>query len=235
MIYVTSDIHGYPLKDFRALLDKAGFSDDDFLFVLGDVIDRNGDGGIEMLRWMMLQPNVELILGNHEDMLINCRFMMDEITGEALDNLTPEQMDTMSTWLFNGAQPTLDSLVKLNKADPDAVQDIFDYLEDAPMYDTVSLESGDFLLTHAGLGNFDKDKDILDYTTRDVLWHRPTADERYYDDIFTVFGHTPVECFGASPEKAFETDTWIDIDTGAAAGGAPMLLRLDDMKKIYAR
>ena len=49
MIYVTSDLHGYPLKDFQRLLNKANFGEDDFLFVLGDVIDRNGDGGVEML------------------------------------------------------------------------------------------------------------------------------------------------------------------------------------------
>ena len=28
--------------------------------------------------------------------------------------------------------------------------------------------------------------------------------------------------------------TWIDIDTGAAGGGAPMLLRLDDLQPFYA-
>ena len=29
------------------------------------------------------------------------------------------------------------------------------------------------------------------------------------------------------------TDTWIDIDTGAGYGRAPMLLRLDDLKAFY--
>ena len=37
MIYVTSDLHGCPLEEFQQLLDRAGFSEDDFLFVLGDV------------------------------------------------------------------------------------------------------------------------------------------------------------------------------------------------------
>ena len=32
MIYATSDLHGYPLSDFQRLLDKAHFSDSDFLF-----------------------------------------------------------------------------------------------------------------------------------------------------------------------------------------------------------
>ena len=32
----------------------------------------------------------------------------------------------------------------------------------------------------------------------------------------------------------YQTETWIDIDTGAAGGGAPMLLRLEDLKPFYA-
>ena len=48
MNYVTSDLHGYPLADFLRLLDKARFSDADDLIILGDVIDRNGDGGVEI-------------------------------------------------------------------------------------------------------------------------------------------------------------------------------------------
>lgn len=72
MTYVISDLHGYPLEKFKKLLEKAKFSDDDFLYILGDVIDRNGDGGVEMLCWLFEQPNVQLILGNHEAMLLSC-------------------------------------------------------------------------------------------------------------------------------------------------------------------
>ena len=52
MIFVTSDLHGYPLKRFQRLLDEAGFTEDDELYVLGDVIDRHGDGGVETLLWI---------------------------------------------------------------------------------------------------------------------------------------------------------------------------------------
>ena len=47
MIYVISDLHGYPLEKFKMLLEKAAFSNDDFLYVLGDVVDRNGDGVVD--------------------------------------------------------------------------------------------------------------------------------------------------------------------------------------------
>ena len=54
MTYVISDLHGYPLEKFRMLLDKAGFCDDDELFILGDVVDRNGDGGEAIIRKNLL-------------------------------------------------------------------------------------------------------------------------------------------------------------------------------------
>ena len=44
MTFAISDLHGYPVDKFKALLDKAGFSDADTLYILGDVIDRSGDG-----------------------------------------------------------------------------------------------------------------------------------------------------------------------------------------------
>ena len=69
MIYVTSDPHGYSLSRFQELLREAGFGPDDFLFVLGDVIDR-GEYGAELLSWITQQSNVQLLLGNHEDMLL---------------------------------------------------------------------------------------------------------------------------------------------------------------------
>ena len=70
MIYVISDLHGYPHERFLALLNKAGFCEGDFLYIIGDIVDRNGDGGIATLKWLLYQPNAQLILGNHEAMLL---------------------------------------------------------------------------------------------------------------------------------------------------------------------
>lgn len=63
MTYVISDLHGYPLEKLKKLLKKANFSSDDFLYILGDIIDRNGDGGVGILLWLLEQVNVQLILG----------------------------------------------------------------------------------------------------------------------------------------------------------------------------
>lgn len=232
MIYVTSDLHGYPLERFKQLLKQAHFSDRDYLFVLGDVIDRNGDGGVEILRWMMVQPNVELILGNHEAMLLACAFLFDEITMASIDGLNEERLGTLSNWLYNGAQPTLDALRALCKEDADALTDILDYLRDAPLYETVSVGGRDFLLVHSGMENFASDRPLSDYCADELLWCRPRPEQRYYEDVLTVLGHTPTRYYDCTG-RAFKTDTWIDIDTGAGGGGSPMLLRLDDLHEFY--
>ncbi len=232
MIYATADLHGYPFRAFMRLLDSVKFSDSDYLFVLGDVIDRNGDGGVELLQWMMLQPNVELLLGNHEAMLLACKSMFSEITEETTANLDMTEVGAWVDWQMNGADPTLASLSRLNKRDPDALHDLLDYIGDAPLYDTVETAHGDFLLVHSGLGNFAPDKPLIAYTPDELLWTRPAENERYFDEVMTVLGHTPTALYG-SPGCMFRTPTWIDIDTGAGSGHAPMLLCLDDLEAHY--
>ncbi len=232
MICVSSDLHGFPLNRFRRLLERAGFSDNDYLFVLGDVIDRNGDGGIELLQWMMLQPNVELILGNHEAMLLACSFLFEEITPSSIDSLTGDRLAALAAWISNGAEPTLKALRTLHGRDPEAVEDLLGFLGECPLYDRVTAGDREFLLVHSGLGGFDRKRALSDYSADELLWHRPEPEERYYDKTVTILGHTPTDCYGC-PARAYRASTWIDVDTGAGSGGAPMLLRLDDLREFY--
>lgn len=233
MTYVISDLHGYPLEKFKKLLRKAEFSDGDFLYILGDVIDRNGDGGMEMLFWLLEQPNVQLILGNHEAMLLSCEFVLDEITEESINAMTKERLELLNNYMLNGGEVTLKALRELYKTSPDTVRDIFDYFHDAPLYEAVTAGNKDFLLVHSGIDNFDKRKKLSQYASDDFLWAWPSLDDEYFEDIITVFGHTPTMSFGkAYTGKILKTKTWIDIDVGAGFGQEPVLLRLDDFKEF---
>ena len=82
------------MDKFLRLLKQADFSDDDFLYIIGDVVDRNGDGGVQMLLWLMEQPNAQLILGNHEAMLLACDFLFDDITEDSIDSFNSEKIYT---------------------------------------------------------------------------------------------------------------------------------------------
>ncbi len=233
MTYVISDLHGYPLEKFKKLLEKAAFSDNDFLYILGDVIDRNGDGGVEMLCWLLEQPNVQLILGNHEAMLLPCKFVFDEITNESIDKITSEKLEILNNYMLNGGDLTLAYLRELSKKSPEMVSDIFDYLRNAPLYEAITVGENDFFLVHSGVDNFDKGKKPAQYSSDDFLWAWPELDDEYFDNIITVFGHTPTLYYGDEYNgKIIKTKTWIDIDIGVSAGNEPILLRLDDYKEF---
>jgi serine/threonine protein phosphatase 1 len=233
-IYVTSDLHGLHPNRLEELLKLAGFCDEDWLYILGDVIDRENDGGIEMLKWLLLQPNAQLILGNHEAMLLSCDFLFSEITDDKIEALDKEKMALVMNYMQNGGDVTLRTLRALMHTDPDAVEDILDYLRDAPLYEAVSAGGREFLLCHSGIDNFKKEKKLCDYAPDDLLWAWPSLEDEYFDDVTTVFGHTPTVAYGKEHKgRILHTRTWIDVDVGVPYGNAPALLRLDDMKEFY--
>jgi len=233
-IYVTSDLHGTTLEDLSALLEKGGFSERDWLYILGDVIDRNGDGGVGILEWLLYQPNAQLILGNHEAMLLSCSFLFEEVTEESIGKLNTEQMELLENYRMDGGDATLRALAEKNKEDRDTVLDILDYLREAPLYETVSAGGRDFLLVHGGLENFRPDKKLSEYTADELIWCWPNLEDEYFDDVITFFGHTPTLCFRPDLKgKILKTRTWIDVDAGVAAGEKPALLRLDDLAEFY--
>lgn len=230
MTYVISDIHGYPHDRFMSLLEKAGFSDGDFLYILGDVVDRNGDGGVETLRWLLYQPNVQMILGNHEAMLLSCSFVFDEIDEDLEETLSVEKMGMLQNYMEKGGDVTLKAMRDLSQEER---EDIQDYLRDCPLYEELNVGGKRFLLVHAGLGNFHKDKKPEDYSVLELIWTWPRLSDRYYEDVMTIFGHTPTLAFGEEfKDRIVKTDTWMDIDMGAGFGREPVLLRLEDMKEF---
>ena len=68
MIYVMSDVHGCEAR-YRDILKQIHLTAEDHLYILGDVIDR-APGGLHILRDTMKKPNITLLLGNHEHMML---------------------------------------------------------------------------------------------------------------------------------------------------------------------
>lgn len=230
MTYVISDLHGYPLKRLQELLAQAKFGQEDVLYILGDVIDRNGDGGVEMLCWILSQKNVHLILGNHEAMLLCCAFLFEKPKQRKYHTVELENLDKYQK---SGGSVTLNALKTLDQTNPETVAAIFDALRQAPLYWEITVGTQKYLLLHGGLENFRKDRAISDYTEEEILWAWPELGDDYYDDIVTVFGHTPTMSYGSQYRgKILHTRTWIDIDAGAGWGLEPILLRLEDMQQF---
>ena len=232
MIYVTADIHG-KFDRLQALLGAADFSEEDFLFVLGDVIDRNGDGGVRMLKWLLFQPNVQLILGNHEKLLLLNRWLFEEVSEESVSDLDADNLALLSAWRQNGGGVTIEAL---SKESAQVRADILEYLEDCPLYDVVEAAGRTYVLVHGGLGGFEKGKALSDYAPDALLWDRPSLSQVYAPENYTVIlGHTPTLAYGEQYKgRMIKTESFWNVDTGAAAeGGSPMLLCLDTKKEYY--
>ena len=192
MTYVMSDLHGEYDK-YLSMLDKIKFSDDDDLYILGDVVDR-GQKPVEILRDMSMRHNVFPIMGNHDKMAIDVlSWLLDEVNEEKLyKNIDNESVYRLMVWRMNGAQTTIDGFQKLPK---DERWFLLDYMKSFAPYDVVKAGGKTFILVHAGLGNpdiFDRKKPLDEYSLHDLAFVRFDYDREYFGgDVYIVTGHTP--------------------------------------------
>lgn len=101
MIYVLSDIHGR-LDRFEKMLKKIDLQDGDTLYILGDVIDRGKDG-IRILKKITEMPNVRMLLGNHEYMMMKALGFPYGGVSETADE---SQSRLLMLWYRNGGEVT---------------------------------------------------------------------------------------------------------------------------------
>mgnify|MGYP002562225693 FL=1 len=131
-IYVMSDIHGH-VRALEEVLDLASPGDDDEVYVLGDMVDR-GPAPVDVIRRVRSLPNVHVLMGNHEMMLLDV--LLD--TGE---------MDGF-TWALNGGFATATGLDVL---DHDEYAELIDWMRGLPLFAVAETESRRYILTHAGI------------------------------------------------------------------------------------
>lgn len=218
MIYVVSDIHGC-YNEYRKLLDKINFNDEDELYVLGDVVDR-GPEPMKVLRDMMLRQNVYPIIGNHDYMALTLLQKLNvEITEENVESqLDGKVMEAYLYWMQDGGKTTVDGFKKLTK---DEREEIIEYLMDFSLYDEVNVNGKRYVLVHGDLHGFEEGKDLEDYTLADLIFHRADYSRRYFEDenTFIITGHTPT-CLIREDKMPFvyEENGHIAIDCGCVYG-----------------
>ena len=213
--YVVSDIHGeYEL--FMRMLERIHFSEQDILYVLGDVLDR-GPHPMKVLLEMMKYPNIIPMIGNHEVMGLTClKFLMVEITEDTISRLTenPDILHKLINWQQNGSITTTDEFHKL---DAKTREQIIHYIEDFILYEELTVNDTDYILVHGGLGNFEPDRPLYDYDLHEIVWTRPDYETAYFADKYVITGHTPTQFIEANdrPGYIYRKHNHIAIDCGA--------------------
>lgn len=231
MIYVMSDIHGEYDKYIK-MLKHINFSDEDELYVLGDIVDR-GNEPVKVLLDMMSRANVFPVMGNHDLLALDImkKLCVDIEEENYATQVDISVMNEMLDWFNNGGTTTLENFRELDKIKR---KEIIDYLESFPLCEIAEASENTFILVHAGLGNFNKNKKLKDYTPEELLTSRSNPDIRLFDDdsIYVVSGHTPTQTITGKSEIYIKNNN-ICIDCGACFGGRLGCLCLDTMEEFY--
>lgn len=225
--YVISDIHGCYDSYIKAL-ELIEFSDEDILYILGDIVDR-GDEPIKVLKDMMKRPNIIPILGNHDFMAWEILDVLKNNPKNVENQEEAEFVSKVSDWVSEGGKSTYEQFMSLCT---DEQIEILDYIEDFEVYEEVSCGSIDYILVHGGLGDFKKDKNLDEYSLDDFIDTRVDYDKIYFHDKILVTGHTPTRVM-CNEDKIYKKNNHIAIDCACVFGGKLGIIRLDDQKEFY--
>ncbi len=230
-VYVMSDLHGN-YEGFMSILEQIHLSDKDELYIDGDVVDR-GRGGIKILQYMMMQPNIYPIIGNHEYALMQVLdFVAQEITEEAISNIDEASIQNIIEYQNIGGQVTLDEFHKLTKEEQ---RDIIEYLEEFAAYEEITVNDKAFIIIHAGFINFSPERKLDDYQLYELIFEAPDYEKVYFKDKYLVTGHLPTRAIdGAKPDEIYMANNHIAIDCASGYGGKVGCIRLDDFKCFYS-
>ncbi len=253
--YVLSDIHGR-MKTLERLLDRASLTEDDELYILGDMVDRGPDS-VGVLKLCRSLPNTTVLLGNHEGLMLDFY-------------AHPNNAMAILNWVINGGAATAKGLEALKAEER---QDLLDWVRSLRRWVVKTVGERTYILVHAGVMSASLPEDARDHIEEalsaqdpdDLIWVRegyldcPTGlvDEEGKGPII-VAGHTPTvlaetmadvadrpalnedgRCqmlsLGATEKTGMVADRLV-IDCGAGSvpeHGRLLLLRLDDCKELY--
>ena len=231
MIYLTSDIHG-DFRTFQRLLRTIRFSDQDHMYILGDVMDK-GKEPLRLLMAILQKKNMTLIKGNHEYLCE--RYLSGIINGSMWDACGGTR-----------SRQQVDVLTDMEK------KKLLKQLQQLPVY--IEIQQGEvcYFLTHSGLhadfmifhedGTVDIRASVQAAVADDQERYLFSNDIHFIPssirfDRKVIVGHYPV-IFLPEHEKAeiYHGSKYIDIDTGNERrneGGRLSCLRLDDGEEFY--
>ena len=218
MRYVISDIHGY-YGLFMALMRKIAFSDDDELYICGDIIDK-GKESVRLLRHLAAMPNVYAIRGNHEEAFLQyySSLMRDSDDYDAVLKELREYFredGELLTW------------------------ELVDYLEGLPYY----IETDDFVCVHAGAPLLDDGRlaplGTAEY--RVLLYDRKfrNPDVLPKDSKTVFFGHTSlseprfIACTKTKEPRHISDFIKIQLDVGTFNNGVLGCFCVDNCTAYY--
>lgn len=192
-IWVIGDVHG-EYEKLLLLLSK--LPKDAIVCFTGDLIDR-GEESAKVVE-LVINNGYFCVLGNHEVMMIE----------------SDESKHNTEYWFHNGGIETLSSYAR---CDDEVFVNHVRYFKTLPYFAYFEIEGHKpLVVSHSYIHHIwvSKEHPYSEDDVEDILWRHMKKSEYFNEqreaknDIFNIFGHTPV--YGA-----IITNTYAMIDTGA--------------------
>lgn len=182
-IIVVSDIHA-SLKMFKRLLKKVNYTDEDYLFINGDLCEKgyNSLEVIEFVRRMTLNTKRIFVTKGNSDIVHRYVF---------------EGNEGIYNYMKNRKQSVLNEMLELHRKALDDFQNLdelgdfyykhfkneIDWLDSLP----IAYETNEYIIVHAGLNGTIEQTDEVAALTIPSFYERGHSEEK-----FVIVGHWPV-------------------------------------------
>ncbi len=187
-LLMVSDIHG-SLSLLRALLKKCEYDPErDFLFLLGDFIEKGKESSADCLRAILQMerelPHVYLTQGNCD----NIRWMLDLPDGDFRSLIEDRQRNSiLKSWMDeDGLSFAASSIPAVKAALLQRHKSEIDHLLSLPLL----IETDELLLSHSGAAADVRASTRHDCVKNDDFFFRSLGYDRWF-----VFGHMPAQNF----------------------------------------
>ena len=183
MNYVISDLHGH-FEKYSEMLKTIRLKDSDSLFLLGNVCDK-GPAPFAIMQDALFRCNVFPIIGECDYKALR---MLSKMNDEKAKSDTAFRA-AFAKWLSDGGMTTVTEFRTLSE---EAQADVLEFIRDEFVaYDEIEAGDNTYVLVHAGLPDFKKEKPLDEYTIKELLRSTPDFSREYFDDKILVTGHTP--------------------------------------------
>ena len=226
MNYVISDLHGH-FEKYTEMLKTIHLKDSDSLFLLGNVCDK-GPAPFAIMQDALLRCNVFPIIGRSDYKALRMLSRMNSEKYQA----DPAFRNAFAKWLSEGGMTTVTEFRSLSE---EAQTDVLEFIRDEFVaYDEIKAGDNTYVLVHAGLPDFKKEKPLDEYTIKELITATPDFSRTYFDDKILVTGYTPTFEYSEDYRgRIYRRNGQIGINCGVAEGEDLACLCLDTGEEFY--